>query len=555
MEKQNIKTLPFLYAVSMRYGMYAGTEPIPHVVKEIISNSLDEAKSGYGDKIIINLNTKTNTISARDFGRGIPQDKMIDILTKAHTGGKFDGGNMGAGLNGIGVKIATALGTVTLHSYTGVKKFSVEDINKANYDKVEVQECLEKSPQGTEFIWTPSKDERFDCIINPVDIVDLLESYVYCNDVTFELYINNKKTIYKPKKLVELMPSTKYTEVFSAKAENDTTKVEICMTWGDDNSVDHCFINGVKIEGGSHITLIRTALTRAVSKLVDSKGEDVRRGLNLAIKVDTTEELFFSSQAKDKIAMPSINPVVAEAFTSITSTFTEKNLKNIITRLKKLNKALDTTKFIAEMKTKKIETKKFNKAERNGELFLVEGLSAGGGLNLIKDHSFQATYALRGKLLNTWGKTLDEVKNNAEIQDLVKILGEGWEKVILLTDADPDGEHIALLVVCFIHNFFPEFLEKGKIYSVELPQMMGVDNKGNIVGFTGDTPAGVKETEYLKGLGQMESGLLKQCAIDKQRKLTQLSYKNITAEELELAFSKTLANERQELLLEDYDKR
>lgn len=554
MEKQNIKTLPFLEAVHLRYGMYAGTEPIPHIVKEIISNSLDEAKLGFGDKIIIKLNTATNTLTVRDFGRGIPQNKMIDVLTKPHTGGKFDESQGTAGLNGIGVKIATALGVVTLETYDGKTKSYLRDLHRGNYQTIEVETYSSKEPKGTSFTFTPSIDKRFDTTIKKEDIINLIEDYVYCNDVTFELDIDRIVSTYTPQKLTALMPTTKYTEIFTSTAENNTTKVEIAMCWGDE-SADHCFLNGVRIEGGSHITLIRTALTRAVSKFIEAKGEDIRRGLVLAIKVDTTEELFFSSQAKDKIAMPLINPVVAEAFGAITDTFTEKNLKNVLTRLRKLVKALDTTKLVAELKNKKVDVKKFNKSERNGELFLIEGLSAGGGLNLVKNHSYQASYALRGKLLNTWGKTLEEVKTNQEIQDLVKILSEGWDKIILLTDADADGTHIALLIVCFIHNFFPQYLEKGKIYTVELPTMMGVDNKGNIVGFSGDIPTGLKEVEYLKGLGQMESELLRYYSVDKTRKLNQISYQNINAEELELAFSKTFANERQELLLEDYDRR
>ena len=112
MEKQNIKTLPFLEAVRMRFGMYAGTCPIPHVVKEIISNSLDEAKLGYGDKIIIDLNTKKNMLTVRDYGRGIPHAQPINVLTVPHTGGKFEEVQGTAGLNGIGVKIASALGDV-----------------------------------------------------------------------------------------------------------------------------------------------------------------------------------------------------------------------------------------------------------------------------------------------------------------------------------------------------------------------------------------------------------------------------------------------------------
>lgn len=554
MEKQNIKTLPFLQAVSHRYGMYCGTEPIPHIIKEIISNSLDEAKLGFGDKIIIKLNTATNTISVRDFGRGIPPNKMIDVLTVPHTGGKFNENQGTAGLNGIGVKIATALGVVTLETYDGKTKSYLRDLHRDNYKTIKVETYSSREPKGTSFTFTPLVDKRFDTTIKKEDIINLIEDYVYCNNVTFELDIDREVSTYTPQKLTTLMPTTKYTEVFTSAAENSTTKVEIAMCWADE-SADHCFINGVRIEGGSHITLIRTALTRAVSKFIEAKGEDIRRGLVLAIKVDTTEELFFSSQAKDKIAMPSINPIVAEAFGAITDTFTEKNLKNVLTRLRKLVKALDTTKLVAELKNKKVDVKKFNKSERNGELFLIEGLSAGGGLNLVKNHSYQASYALRGKLLNTWGKTLEEVKTNQEIQDLVKILSEGWDKIILLTDADADGTHIALLIVCFIHNFFPQYLEKGKIYTVELPTMMGVDNKGNIVGFSGDIPTGLKEVEYLKGLGQMESELLRYYSVDKTRKLNQISYQNINAEELELAFSKTFANERQELLLEDYDRR
>lgn len=554
MQTQDIKTLPFLDAVHLRYGMYAGTEPIPHIIKEIISNALDEAKLGFGSLIQIKLDTATNTLTVRDFGRGIPPNKMLDVLTVPHTGGKFDESQGTAGLNGIGVKIATALGVVTLETYNGKTKCCLRDLHRSNYKTIQVEECSSNRPRGTGFTFTPLSDSRFNTTIKKEDIINLIEDYIFCNDVTFELNIDGAISVYKPQKLTALMPDIKYTEIFTSTAENSTTKVEIAMCWGDE-SIDHCFINGVRIEGGSHITTIRSALTRIIGKFIDAKGDDIRRGLNLAVKVDTTEELFFSSQAKDKIAMPSINPVVSEAFSAITDTFTEKNLKNILTRLRKIVKALDTTKLVSELKNKKVDVKKFNKSERNGELFLIEGLSAGGGLNLVKNHSYQASYALRGKLLNTWGKSLEEVKNNQEIQDLVKILSEGWDKIILLTDADADGTHIALLVVCFIHNFFPQYLEKGKIYTVELPTMMGVDSKGNIVGFSGDAPIGLKEIEYLKGLGQMESELLRYYSVDKTRKLNQISYQNISVEELELAFSKALANERQELLLEDYDRR
>ena len=351
------------------------------------------------------------------------------------------------------------------------------------------------------------------------------------------------------------MPAAKYTDVFTSQASNKSTTVEIAMCWGEE-AVDHCFINGVRlINGGSHITLIRTALTRAMNKFVECKGEDTRRGLVLAIKVETSEELLFASQAKDRIAMPSINPVVSEAFKDITDTFTEKTLKNVLVRLKKLNKALDTSKVMAELKNKTVKTSKFNKADRNGELIIIEGLSASGSINLTKDHSFQASYALRGKMLNTWGKTLEQVKNNEEIQDLVKILSNKWDRIMLLGDPDPDGAQIVMLVLCFIHNFFPHYIEQGRVEVINMPRMMGYNSKGDMI-FFDSPPAGASRVEYFKGVGQVPSEALAQLAVNaKTRNTTIISYDTISADELELAFSKELTAARGELLLDDYDRR
>lgn len=554
MQTQNIKTLPFLEAVRVRFGMYAGTCPIPHVVKEIISNSLDEAKLGYGDKIIIDLNTKKNMLTVRDYGRGIPHAQLINVLTVPHTGGKFEEVQGTAGLNGIGVKIASALGDVSLSSYDGKNRYSVS-LNRHNYKDAEVDVAVDNSTRGTRFSFIPETDDRFDTVIAASDLVELIEDYSYCNNVTITLQIDGVKTIYKPKKLISLMPAAKYTDVFTSQASNKSTTVEIAMCWGEE-AVDHCFINGVRlINGGSHITLIRTALTRAMNKFVECKGEDARRGLVLAIKVETSEELLFASQAKDRIAMPSINPVVSEAFKDITDTFTEKTLKNVLVRLKKLNKALDTSKVMAELKNKTVKTSKFNKADRNGELIIIEGLSASGSINLTKDHSFQASYALRGKMLNTWGKTLEQVKNNEEIQDLVKILSNKWDRIMLLGDPDPDGAQIVMLVLCFIHNFFPHYIEQGRVEVINMPRMMGYNSKGDMI-FFDSPPAGASRVEYFKGVGQVPSEALAQLAVNaKTRNTTIISYDTISADELELAFSKELTAARGELLLDDYDRR
>ena len=135
--EQNIITLDYLEGINLRFGMYLGVEPIQQCVKEIISNSLDEAKFGYGDKIEIAIDTPTNTLTVRDFGRGIPADKVIDVLTKPHTGGKFDTTGT-AGLNGIGVKAVTAMGEVTLTTFDGKYKHTITT-NKKIADKAEMR--------------------------------------------------------------------------------------------------------------------------------------------------------------------------------------------------------------------------------------------------------------------------------------------------------------------------------------------------------------------------------------------------------------------------------
>lgn len=537
--QDDITTLLPLEGIRRRLSMYAGSadnRAITHAVKEMISNSLDEAVAGYGHEIILTLDTKKNTISVQDFGRGIPIEKIEEVFTKIHSSGKIktDGSKSyvsSAGVHGTGQKIVTALGKVVVEVIRDGKK-ATQKFHYLDVDPVQVVD-FKSTKTGTKITWTPDNNIPGIMEDNKINIKDIRKYLVLLSYVSksaeYVLIVDGKKEVIKPKSSKAFI-SDHYedliSDIFVYEYSKDDLKINLAMAYSSVGEEYHSFVNTIPtIDGGTHLTAFKTTFTRVFNQVHGTgfSGTEMRRGLKTFISIAIDQEAQFSSQNKDKLDMPGISTALnegyKEAFAIIFADPFFKKLVKIIERIQKRDKTDSLMNSLVQKSQQStnaisdVSDKYKGCSNTTGiELFLAEGLSAGGGLALSKSNIDQAVYSLRGKVYNTFSKDMDKVLQNAEIKGLIQLLGKEstakkkFDKIILAADADFDGESIIVLLLGFFATFYPSLLTEGKIYLPELPKYTATNSKGERKFLKDDKEksalTGKWDIGYLKGLGE-----------------------------------------------------
>ena len=512
-----IKTLDWKEHIRRRPGMYIGKlgdgshadDGIYVLLKEVLDNALDEHMMGFGKQIVVEISSEV--VSVRDYGRGIPLDKVKDVSSKMNTGGKYDSKafKKSVGLNGVGIKAVNALSSsFFIQSYRDGMSNSVsyacgEVVSESGLMPTDEPNgtLVQFSPDGTIFKNYAYREE----LIEP-----LLKNYVFLN-TGLTILLNGRK-FHSRNGLVDLLNEYMTTEPLYPIIHLSGADIEVVITHSNQYGEEYySFVNGQHTtQGGTHLTAFREAATRTIKEFYAKNFEytDIRNGMVAAISIKV-EEPVFESQTKTKLGSKDVGPE-GPTIAKFIGDFLKKELDNYLHKngevadvmLKKIlasekeRKAIAGVTKLARERAKKanLNNRKLRdcrihyndtKGDRQDEscIFITEGDSASGSITKIRNVETQAVFSLRGKPLNTYGLTQKVVYENEEFNLLQAALniedgieGLRYNKVIIATDADVDGMHIRLLMITFLLQFFPDLIKKGHVYIFQTP-LFRVRNK------------------------------------------------------------------------------
>ena len=512
-----IKTLDWKEHIRRRPGMYIGKlgdgshadDGIYVLLKEVLDNALDEHMMGFGKQIVVEISSEV--VSVRDYGRGIPLDKVKDVSSKMNTGGKYDSKafKKSVGLNGVGIKAVNALSSsFFIQSYRDGMSNSVsyacgEVVSESGLTPTDEPNgtLVQFSPDGTIFKNYAYREE----LIEP-----LLKNYVFLN-TGLTILLNGRK-FHSRNGLVDLLNEYMTTEPLYPIIHLSGADIEVVITHSNQYGEEYySFVNGQHTtQGGTHLTAFREAATRTIKEFYAKNFEytDIRNGMVAAISIKV-EEPVFESQTKTKLGSKDVGPD-GPTIAKFIGDFLKKELDNYLHKngevadvmLKKIlasekeRKAIAGVTKLARERAKKanLNNRKLRdcrihyndtKGDRQDEscIFITEGDSASGSITKIRNVETQAVFSLRGKPLNTYGLTQKVVYENEEFNLLQAALniedgieGLRYNKVIIATDADVDGRHIRLLMITFLLQFFPDLIKKGHVYILQTP-LFRVRNK------------------------------------------------------------------------------
>ena len=508
-DDENIRHLSDMEHVRTRPGMYIGRlgdgslpeDGIYVLLKEVIDNSIDEFKMKAGDRLEINIEDNLR-VSVRDYGRGIPQGKMIEAVSVLNTGGKYDSKafKKSVGLNGVGVKAVNALS-----SHFEVRSYREGMVRKATFEKGIITSDDTKSTQdenGTYIFFEPD-DTLFLNYRFQDDIVEnMLRNYTYLNTGLTIMY--NGRRILSRHGLEDLLNDRMTNDglypIIHLKGED----IEIAFTHANQYGEEYySFVNGQHTtQGGTHQSAFKEHIARTIKEFFGKyEYGDIRTGIVAAIAINV-EEPMFESQTKIKLGSlqmapdgVSINKYIGDFIKTEVDNYlhihqdTAEALEAKVKESERERKAMAGVTKLARERAKKsnLHNRKLRdcrihfsdvKSDRKEEscIFITEGDSASGSITKSRDVNTQAVFSLRGKPLNSFGLTKKVVYENEEFNLLQAALDieEGldtlrYNKVIVATDADVDGMHIRLLIITFFLQFFPELIKKGHVYVLQTP--------------------------------------------------------------------------------------
>ena len=512
-DDSNIKTLSGLEHIRHRPGMYIGrlgdgSEPgdgIYILLKEVIDNSIDEFKMNAGNSIEINVEDNLR-ISVRDYGRGIPQGKLIQSVSELNTSGKFESDKekkafeKSIGMNGVGVKAVNAMSTLfEVHSYRDGY------VRKAIFSKGKLQSDVTEPTQeenGTYILFEPDDTKFLNFHFHDDILESMMNMYSYANAGLS--FILNGQTFLSHRGLEDLLQDRMTSEMLYPIVHLQGEDIDIAFThtrqFGEDY---YSFANGQYTSyGGTHQSAFKEHIARTIKDFFGKyEYSDIRAGLVAAIAINV-ENPILEAQTKGKLTSITMTPD-GISINKYVGDFIYKEVDNYLHRHKDIVQIIErkikdsererkelagVTKLVRE-RTKKVNlhNRKLrdcrihycdlkNKRREESCIFITEGESASGSITKIRDVNTQAVFSLKGKVLNTYGKTKREICENEEINMLQAALNIGenldslrYNKVIVATDADNDGMHIRLLVITFFLQFYPELVRQGHVYVLQTP--------------------------------------------------------------------------------------
>jgi topoisomerase-4 subunit B len=514
--EDSIKTLEWQEHIRKRPGMYIGklgdgSQPddgIYILLKEVVDNSIDEFMMGNGKRIDITLNDKT--VSIRDYGRGIPQGKLIDVASKMNTGAKYDSKvfKKSVGLNGVGIKAVNALST----------KFIIKSIREGVTREAEFSAGIlvndkeypsTGEPNGTFVQFTPDETVFGNYVFQEEYIETMIRNYTYLN--TNLLITFNEKEFISKNGLLDLLNENISSEPLYPIIHLKGEDIEVAITHGTGYGEDYyTFVNGQHTtQGGTHLAAFREAYVKTIREFYkkDFDPSDIRTSIIAAISIKV-EDPVFESQTKTKLGSkdmgpngPSVRQFVIDFVKEKLDNYLHKHNEVAQTLLQKIlesekeRKAISGIKKLARERAKKasLHNRKlrdcrvhYNTKDPRAEettLFITEGDSASGSITKSRDVNTQAVFSLRGKPLNTYGLTKKIVYENEEFNLLQSALdieedmdNLRYNKIVIATDADVDGMHIRLLLITFFLQFFPELIRQGHLFILQTP-LFRVRNK------------------------------------------------------------------------------
>ena len=602
----NIRHLDDMEHIRVRSGMYIGRlgdgsqndDGIYVLLKEVMDNSIDEFKMGAGKRIEVTIEDSLR-VSVRDYGRGIPQGKLVEAVSKLNTGGKYDSKafKKSVGLNGVGIKAVNALS-----SRFEVRSYRDGKVRTAIFEKgTLLSDVTEDSTEesGTYIFFEPDATLFLNYSFQNQFVETLLRNYTYLN--TGLTFIYNGQRIVSRHGLEDLLKDNMTSEglydIIHLKGED----IEIAFTHTNQYGEEYySFVNGQHTtQGGTHQTALKEHIARTIKEFYNKNQEyaDIRNGLVAAIAIDV-EEPMFESQTKTKLgsnnmwpaapqehkpAGPTVNKYVGDFIKTEVDNYLHKNPLVAEVMLQKVQDSEKERKAIAgvtklarerakkaNLHNRKLRDCRYHLSDGKGKdqetescIFITEGDSASGSITKSRDVNTQAVFSLRGKPLNSYGLTKKVVYENEEfnllqaalnIEDGIETLR--YNKVIVATDADVDGMHIRLLIITFFLQFFPDLIKKGHVYILQTPLFRVRNKKKTSYCYTEEER--VKAIEELgpnpeitrfKGLGEISPDEFKHF-IGKDMRLEQVSLRktDLVKELLEFYMGKNTM-ERQNFII------
>ena len=546
-----VVTLEWNEHIRHRPGMYIGKlgdgtasdDGIYVLLKEVLDNSIDEYMMGFGKTIEVTI--ENESVFIRDYGRGVPLDKVKDVSSKMNTGGKYaEGGYTGTvGLNGVGIKAVNALSSrFFIESYRGGQSKSVEYSKGIVVSESEIDET--NNANGTLVSFTPDSEKFGNYHFRDEHIIPLLKNYTFLN-VGLTIVFNGEKFSSKnglKDLLTENLTEKELYPIIHFVGEG----IEVALTHTNQYGEEYSsFVNSQNTtQGGTHLSALREHIARVIKEFYNKNYEysDIRSGIVAAISIKVVEPIF-ESQTKTKLGSKdirpngvSINKYVGDFLKKELDNFLHKNpptaeaLEAKIKESEKERKAIaGVTKLARErakkanLHNKKLRDCRIHLNDVKGDLredtciFITEGDSASGSITKSRNPNLQAVFSLRGKPLNCFGLTKKIVYENEEFNLLQAALnieesmdGLRYNKVIIATDADTDGMHIRLLLLTFFIQFFPDLVKKGHVYILQTPLFRVRNKKKTIYCYTDeDRFSAIKELgpnpeiTRFKGLGEI----------------------------------------------------
>ncbi len=603
-----IQILEGLEAVRKRPGMYIGSSSargLHHLVYEIVDNAVDEALAGYCDNIEVTIE-EDNSITVLDDGRGIPvgmnhkagKSALEVVFTVLHAGGKFGGGGykVSGGLHGVGASVVNALSNwLVVEVYKDGKVYQQSYKRGKPDGNVHVTGDCDPELHGSRIHFMPDETIFEETIFDYTTLKQRLRETAFLTKGLRIVLIDKREDSKHNhefhyaggiKEFVKYLNRGKeplYKHVIYCEGSKDGVYVEVAMQHNDSyNDSTFSFVNNIITpEGGTHLAGFRNAMTKTFNSYAREKkiikendaalsGDDIREGLTAIISIKI-EEPQFEGQTKQKLGNSEARGAVDSVVTEQLTYFLEQNpdiAKNICEKSllaqrarEAARKARDLTRRKTALEGTALPGKLADCSDKDPskcEIFIVEGDSAGGSAKTARSRATQAILPLRGKILNVEKARLDRIYDNAEIKSMITAFGTGihedfdinklrYHKIIIMTDADVDGAHIATLMLTFLYRFMPELIKQGHVYLATPPLFKIEKNKKIWYAYSDEELNSLlieigrdqnNKIQRYKGLGEMDAEQLWETTMDPEKRiLKQVVYDEEYASEIDATFT------------------